>query len=327
MTNQFFIILISLFLWACGTVVAGPPPMPEVSHPMPQERQCLAMGWHRLVMEIAGLPREILWKGPAGPWAKGAILILHGGGGQYFQWCVANVAFLEPQVRFSNQALDEGFAVFLLNSTDKVTDNEGRSCGKVWDDEVRSRPNVDLPFIEEIIRVLIPQVRPQGSRNEIFLTGLSSGGYMTVRAATHLDNLITAFAPVSSGDPYGWHRVCERNLSPRQTVFGAGFDNETGKQIPEPDACRAISYPHERPWGTTHQKTKPAFRIFHHEKDGIHDLSCSEKVDGLLRQHGYSGEPAFLLKEDRNRNLANHLWQNTYNRPILEFFTRQLDKN
>jgi len=141
------------------------------------------------------------------------------------------VAFLEPQVRFSDQALAEGFAVFLLNSTDKVTDNEGRLCGKVWDDEVRKRPNLDLPFIEELIRILIPQVRPQGSRNEIFLTGLSSGGYMTARAATHLDGLITAL-PRFQRRPYGWHRICEKNLSPRQTVFGAGFDNETGKQNP-----------------------------------------------------------------------------------------------
>ncbi|MGA3084647.1 MAG: hypothetical protein ABSE95_07610 [Thermodesulfobacteriota bacterium] len=54
MANQFFAILISFFLWACGTVVAGPPLMPEVSHPTPQERQCLARGWHRLVMKVAG---------------------------------------------------------------------------------------------------------------------------------------------------------------------------------------------------------------------------------------------------------------------------------
>lgn len=327
MTTRSCTLLLSLLFWMCGKVAAAQPPIPEAPPPTPQERQCLARGWHRVILPVNGMARELLWKGPEGPWTKGAILIMHGGGGQHYQWCVANVSFLESQVRFSNLALDQGFAVFLLNSTDKVTDQEGRLCGKVWDDEVRDRPNLDLPYIEEIIQVFNPQVRPPGSRKAIFLTGLSSGGYMTVRASTHFDNLITAFAPVSSGDPYGWYRICEKGLSPRKTVFGLGFDRETGKQIIEPDACRRDRYVHERPWESTFPKTKPAFRTFKHEKDGINDLSCSEKVDSLLRRHGYVGEPAFLLKDEGPRSLANHLWQDAYNQPILDFFARQLDKD
>lgn len=291
-----------------------------------QEKQCLARGWQRVEIQVAGLAREVLWKAPAGPWSRGTIIVLHGGDGQHFQWCAASAPAVAPQARFSELALAEGFAVFLLNSSDRVTDNDGRVCGKVWDDEVRERPNLDLPFIGETIRELVPRLRPAGSRKEIFLTGLSSGGYMTVRAATHFDHLVTAFAPVSSGDPYGWQRVCEAGLTARTAVHGVGYDNETGKQIIERDSCRAPAYSNEKPWDSARPAVKPAFRIFHHAQDGINDRSCSEKAGTLLRQHGYPGPADFVLRGGR-RSLANHLWQDAYNRPLLDFFSSQVDAN
>ena len=94
----------------------------------------------------------------------GSIIVLHGGGGHHFQFCVANAPTVEAQVRFTERALTKGFAVFLLESSDRVTDGEGRSCGKVWDDEVRDRPNIDLPFVDEVISSIIPRLRPPGSR-------------------------------------------------------------------------------------------------------------------------------------------------------------------
>lgn len=289
-----------------------------------QERQCEGNGWRPITLEVAGLQRRVLWKGPKGAWAKGAILVLHGGGGHHFQFCVANARIVEPQVRFSELAVAEGFAVFLLESTDRVTDNENRLCGKVWDDEVRDRANLDLPFIEAVIRMVVPAARPPNSRDNIFMTGLSSGGYMTVRAATRFGPLITAFAPVSSGDPYGWHRVCEKGMTQRRTVHGVGVDNETGKQITERDACHATAYPNERRWDGANAPSKPVFRVFRHEYDGINDPSCSRKVATLLRQHGYPDVPAFELIGNRRRNLENHLWQDDYNGPLLQFFSDQL---
>ena len=214
--------------------------------------------------------------------------------------------------------------MFLLESSDRVTDNEGRLCGKVWDDEVRSRPNLDLPFIGEVIRAVIPSARPAGSQREIFLTGLSSGGYMTLRAATHFGNLVTAFAPISSGDPYGWHRVCKKGMTARDTVHGAGFDNETGKQIVEPDSCRSGNYAHEKPWDGVNDSPIPAFRAFHHRYDGVNDLSCAQKAIALLRKHRYPEVPAFLLEGNGRRSIGNHLWQDDYNEPLLEFFATQL---
>jgi len=288
--------------------------------PAPQVKQCMARGWERATMDIQGLSRELLWKAPVGKWSRGAILVLHGGGGQHFQFCVANAPVVGPQVRFTELALAEGFAVLLLNSSDRVTDREGRLCGKVWDDEVRDRPNLDLPFIGAVVRDFMPRHRPADSREAVFITGLSSGGYMTARAATHFGDLFTAFAPVSSGDPYGWHRVCQSGTTGRSTVHGAGFDNETGKQITERDACRAEKYPNERPWDAAKDKSKPEFRLFRHAEDGVNDQSCSEKIGRQLRQRGYRGQPDFV-RTGGQRSLANHLWLDAYNRPILEFFS------
>lgn len=321
-----YIFSLIFFILASRSIVAAEVTEQPPSSLRPQEMQCIKRGWQSLVISISGLQREILWKAPDKVWSRGAIIILHGGGGSYYQFCVANVQFLEPQVNFTKLALAEGFAVFLLNSSEQVADNEGRICGKVWDDEVRSRPNLDLPYIEEVIRVVIPQVRPKDSRQEIFMTGLSSGGYMTVRAATHFDNLLTAFAPVSSGDPYGWHRICEKGLTPRILVHGLGYDKETGKQITEHRACEAGQYPQEKMWESMNPSVKPAFRIFHHKNDGVNDRSCCAKVDKLLRSHGYPGATEFLLDDGQPRGLASHLWQEAYNRPLLEFFTSQIIK-
>jgi hypothetical protein len=226
-------------------------------------------------------------------------------------------------VRFAELAVAEGFAVFLLDSTDRFTDADGRPCGKAWDDQVQRRPNLDLPYIGEIIGNLLPTLRPRGSRSEIFLTGLSSGGYMTVRAATHFDDRVTAFAPVSSGDPYGWHRTCDPSLSPRRVVRGIGLDNETGKPISERGACTSTTYPNEKPWESARPTRKPVFRLFHHENDAIHDFSCGEKVRRQLLAHGYPETPPFIVRGD-TRRLVHHFWLDAYNRPLLDFFSAQL---
>jgi pimeloyl-ACP methyl ester carboxylesterase len=266
----------------------------------------------------------VFWKAPAA-WTRGAIVVMHGGGGSYTNFCVANDELIGAQVRFTNMALAQGFAVFLLDSSDQITDREGRRCGKIWDDEVRDRPNLDLPFIEDVVRRLIPSKRPStpGSRSEVFLTGHSSGGYMTVRAVNHFNDLFTAFAPVSSGDPYGWSRDCTRRPGDRANVSGAGFDNETHLQILELSACEASSYPHEVTWDVGPNTPKPTFRQFHHEQDGINDRSCGAKVRTQLIAHGYPEAMPFLLQGGTRRNGA-HFWLDEYNAPMLEFFTSQL---
>lgn len=308
-------------LWACGSgggdsSAAGPPSSV-------QESQCLAAGWQRLVIGAAGLQRAVLWKAPASGWTRGALVVLHGGGGQHANFCVANSSVIAAQVRFTDAALAQGFAVFLPDSSDRVTDTEGRLCGKVWDDEVRTRANLDLPLFEQLLGSTIPGLRPAGARGEVFLVGHSSGGYMTVRAATRLADRVTAFASVAGGDPYGWFRDCTPRASDRINVFGAGFDNETRRQIIEPGACASASQPNEKPWEGAALTARPPWRVLHHEQDGINDLSCVEKLRIQLRARGYP-ETASLRLGGGTRSADAHAWLDDYNQPLLDFFAAQL---
>lgn len=310
-------------LGACGGLgAAGPPDAASAPAPTVQERQCHAAGWTREVRPSSGLQRLVLWKAPP-VWTRGAIVVMHGGGGSHTNFCVANVPLIAPQVRFTEMALARGFAVFLLDSSDRVRDREGRPCGKVWDDEVRERANLDLPFVEDVLGRLIPARRPAGSRTEVFLAGHSSGGYMAVRAATRFAGMIDAVAPVASGDPYGWFRDCTPRPGDRVNVFGAAFDNETRRQIVEPGACASASHPNEKPWDGAATGSTPLFRFFHHLQDGINDRSCVEKARFQLRARGWRESEPFTL-DGPSRSVAAHYWLDDYNEPLLRFFESRL---
>ncbi len=306
----------ALLLAACGGGANGEAAAPA---PTAQEQQCQAAGWQRLVVRAEGLPRLVLWKAPAGGWPRGAIVALHGGGGSHTNFCVANVASIAPQVRFTEAALAQGYAVFLLDSSDIVSDGAGRLCGKVWDDERHTRPNLDLPFIEQMLATEIPARRPAGAAPAVFMTGLSSGGFMTVRAASALAPRLTAIAPVSSGDPYGWHRDCTRRPGDRANVAGIGLDNETARPITEPGACTASAHPNEKPWDGATLMPKPPFRAFHHDQDGIVDRSCLDKQRLQLRAHGHAEAAPYTLTGGARR-LDAHLWLDDYNAPLLAWF-------
>lgn len=297
-----------------GAGDAAPEPLPTL-----QEQQCHGAGWQRLVVRVQGLPRRVLWKAPDGAWTRGAIVVLHGGGGSHTNFCAANVALIAPQLRFTAQALARGFAVFLLDSSDRVTDEAGRVCGKVWDDEVRSRANLDLPFIEQVLRQELPARRPAGSATALFVTGLSSGGFMSVRAATHIGAPITAFAPVASGDPYGWVRDCTRRPGDRPNVAGVGLDRETRRPIVQIGACDAAAFPNEMPWDAPAGGAKPPFRVFHHAEDGIVDRSCVDKQRRQLVARGYGETPPLTLAGGARR-IGAHFWQDGYNQPLLDWF-------
>ncbi|MHC4600557.1 MAG: alpha/beta hydrolase [Planctomycetota bacterium] len=288
------------------------------------EQGCLGRGWAKVTLVVEGRTRKLLWKGPGGAWKRGAVIALHGGGG-----ACSNFGFgpklAKHMVAFSERALEEGFAVFSLDSTDGVvTDGEGRSCGKRWDCvAVEGRSNVDVPFIEAVVDKTIPSLRPSGSADPIFMTGISNGGFMTTLASTSLPGKITAFAPVSAGDPYGTFMDMGTH-PPRERVKAPGVfrDSETGRLVTEPGAAKAESHPKERPWPSWDREAKPPFKQFHHRHDGVCDFSCMEKARALLVEHGFSDEGAFILDGDGIRNALNHFWMEAYNRPLLEFFIR-----
>ncbi len=259
--------LVAVLLLGCGGGggnAGDVPPGPAVSV---QESQCLAAGWQRLLIDAAGLQRAVLWKAPPNGWSRGALVVMHGGGGQHANFCVANSPVITAQVQFTTLALAQGFAVFL--------------------------------------------------------PGHSSGGYMAVRAATKLADRVKAFAPVASGDPYGWFRDCTPRASDRVNVFGAGFDSETRRQIIESGACNAAAYPQEKAWDGAALAARPAWRAFHHVEDGINDVSCVEKLGHQLRARGYPETPAFRLTGGA-RSADAHAWLDSYNQPLLDFFSAQL---
>lgn len=287
------------------------------------EQACVNRGWSRALFRVNGVDRKVMWKAPEGQWTSGAITVLHGGGGKADDFCTGG-DWVQPQIAFTDLALQNGFAVFALDSTDGlVTDSVGRPCGKRFDFAVANRPNLDLPYIEQVLSSLIPEHRPVGSNPKIFITGLSTGGYMTTRAASHFDGLVTAFAPVSAGDPYGTDPVCDPSLSARDSAIGILVDRETGLEIVTDDACLASSYPHESPWESQNPAAKPRFRQFQHQKDGIVDFSCAQKATLAIRAAGYADQGAFVVNAAGPKNPGLHLWLNVYNQPLIDFFKAQ----
>lgn len=285
------------------------------------EREALEKGWQRFTMDVEGLERRVLFRSPGQIWKHGAIITLHGGGGTYSNFA-ANVPVGKPMVDFSEMALKEGFAVISPDSTDGlVMGADGRSAGKRWDCLAKDGKNMDLPFIERIILELIPKLRPPGSSKSVFLTGISNGGFMTILGATNLSDKITAFAPVSAGDPYGTYLNCKEGAQ-RTTAPGIFHDAESGKSISETNSGLSQSYPHEKAWPIAKGGAKPPFKQFHHELDSGVDPSCMQKAGRLLRQNGYPDDGCMLLQGFGKKRLIFHLWRPDYNQPMLDFFKK-----
>jgi hypothetical protein len=85
----------------------------------------------------------------------------------------------------------------------------------------------------------------------------------------------------------------------------------------------AASYPNERPWDGESSPVKPAFRLFHHDQDGILDASCVAKVRAQLVARGYPETAPFTLS-GASRSIDAHYWLDDYNEPILDFFQSRL---
>jgi dienelactone hydrolase len=293
------------------------------------EKEAITKGWRQITININGLNRKILWKGSDNPWHYGAIIALHGGGGSYSDFGSA-VPIARPMVEFGELAINEGFAVFSLDSTwGEALDDKGRSIGKRWDCmAIDYRENIDLSFIQAVITDVIPKTRPHQSAKSIFITGISNGGYMTILAATHFADKIDAFAPVSTGDPYGTyidlgtHPRFERPHAP-----GVFRDNETHMLIYKTGAAESDNYPNEKVWPITDIKVKPKFKQFQHKGDGLVDISCMKKAQKLLIRHGYSDDGPFILTDTEGKSIRKHFWMREYNKPMIEFFKRSKKLN
>jgi pimeloyl-ACP methyl ester carboxylesterase len=282
-------------------------------------RGCEQQGWQRVALQAAGRQRELVWKGPDGPWQRGTIIVLHGGGGTAYHFC-AGPALVRPQQRFADMAIARGYGVFALEATDDaVTDDQGRACGKRFDFPDLPRQNLDLPYIEAVLTQVIPNRRPERSSSAVFMTGLSTGGYMAIHSATRFADRITAFAPISAGDPFHTRQDCDASLSPRKSAKGVLYDTRTGKRITEPGACDAAT--DRAAAGPSSGKTgAPAFKQFHHAGDAIVDISCMRQATAMLEDRRFHNAGPYVIDGDGRRRLLHHLWLERYNRPLLDFF-------
>ena len=153
------------------------------------------------------------------------------------------------------------------------------------------------------------------------MTGLSSGGYMASHAAVELAPIFTAVAPVSSGNPFTTIQDCNESLTKRKSVKGILYDMHTRKQIIEHKACASDASLASQNWPTLQNKNdKPTFRMFHHKKDGIVDLSCMEKMDEALKQQNYPHQKPLIINNFGRKKLIHHLWRQRYNQEVLDFF-------
>ncbi|RLI54114.1 MAG: hypothetical protein DRP09_13945 [Candidatus Thorarchaeota archaeon] len=292
------------------------------------ENECIVKGWQKITIDVDGLERQLLWKGPEGSWEYGAIIALHGGGSTYAAWgsncsklCEAygDPTLVEPQVEFSNLSITEGFAVFALDSTyNVITDENGYLGGKRFDYFPQDRANIDVPFIETVITEIIPNLRPLNSSLDVFITGISTGGFMTTLTATHLDYLITAFAPVAGGDPYGIHSDFNKYKNLRIMTPGVIYDRETSIPINKINAAVSNDYPNELEWPETIENIP--FKQFHHREDAMCDISCMDKIQYQLIEHGYIDDGPYILEGDGKREFYDHMWMEEYNQPMIDFF-------
>jgi len=288
------------------------------------EGKCIEDGWNKIAVHVNGVERKILWQGPK-VWQNGAIITLHGGGGTYANFCSNIPGIGKPMEDFGPLAVAEGFAVFSLDSDLGLrTDKDAPTCGKRFDFSAKNNyENVDLAFVKKVITEIIPQIRPGNSASDIFITGISTGGFMTILAATHFDDLITAFAPVAAGDPYGVYLDCSQNPAKRENTPGTVYDLETHKLIAKAGGCDAENYSNELEWPSTNRIAKPPFKQFHHQGDALVDISCQKKIQQQLVDHGYKDDGDFVIKDSVEKKLWKHFWLKRYNRPLLEFFKKQ----
>jgi len=286
--------------------------------PPDYEAECLERRWQKVSVDVNGESRDLLWKGPDnGRWEKGAIIILHGGAGASSNWCSDTLVTHEPY-EFARAALAAGFAVFALNSQ-SFSDAWGQNCGKRFDALGAADSNRDLRYIEKVLSSTIASLRPSGSSNSQFLTGISSGSLMTLRAATRFNSRITAFAAAAAADPYGTYLYCAATPGQEQRPGFYG-DVETYSPIGSPGACVKDSYPNERVWETEGPANLPPFKLLHHRNDPAVDLSCMAKARQQLVSHGYEDRGTFLMGDGTTRDVDAHFWQSEYNTEIIEFF-------
>jgi polyhydroxybutyrate depolymerase len=141
-------------------------------------------------IEVAGLKRTYLTYVPRGL-RKGAplVMMMHGSGENGAQ------IRIETGYGFERLADEHGFAVVYPDSYSFDWDD----CSKVGDFSANGREVDDVGFLSALTDKLITDISVDRSR--VFATGVSAGGFMSIRLALEVPSRFRAVAAVSANVP------------------------------------------------------------------------------------------------------------------------------
>jgi polyhydroxybutyrate depolymerase len=149
-------------------------------------------------IEVSGLKRTYLTYVPRGL-AKGAplVVVMHGSGEN------AGRIRAETGYGFDRLADEHGFAVVYPNSYTFDWDD----CGKVGDFSVNGVDIDDVEFLVKLVDTLITEIGVD--RDRVFATGVSAGGFMSIRLALEAPSRFRAVAAVSASMPTPENSKCK----------------------------------------------------------------------------------------------------------------------
>lgn len=174
-------------------------PDPEVPH--------LSGTLTKGAIEVGGLHRTYRTYVPRGL-SKGAplVLVMHGSGED------ATQIRTETGYAFERLADEHGFAVAYPNAYSF----DWNDCSKVGDFSVDGRDVDDVGFLGALVDKLIPELGVDPGR--VFATGVSSGGFMSIRLALEAPARFRAVAAVSANVPAPENFKC-KPLGPGTSVM------------------------------------------------------------------------------------------------------------
>ena len=163
-----------------GYFIYSPDPVP------PQLSGTLTKG----AIEVGGLRRTYLTYVPRGlPKGAPLVLVMHGSGEHAAQIRIGT------GYGFERLADEHGFAVVYPNSYSF----DWNDCSKVGDFRVNGLEVDDVGFLNTMVDKLVTEISVDGGR--VFATGVSAGGFMSIRLALEAPSRYRAVAAVAANVP------------------------------------------------------------------------------------------------------------------------------
>lgn len=221
--------------------------------------------------EIVFSGRKAIAQAPENNWNKKTIIVLHGRTQEAGVWFDGE----SDQNSFVEMAIKNGFFVVAPDSSSPYCQR-----AKQWD---YTPSSTDFPLFEEMMKWLKYNIGTQ----EIFVVGISSGGFMTERLANkysaHIDGVV-----IHSAGSY------DNAVLNTSGVCGVSFNTTA---IPQ------VSSDHPRTY------------MLHGEKDNIVKFEIGEILANQLKSRG-------IEVEFYKNPLGKHQWFKEKNQPILDWLNK-----